>query len=60
LEFDHWRRELLDETLIALGRLNGASSFFPDTDLFLYGYDRYLALMSEGTSLCKPPHPGSP
>ncbi|MFN0180896.1 MAG: Fic family protein [Gemmatimonadales bacterium] len=52
LDLDPPLRELLDETLIALGRLDGASSLFPDTDLFLYAYVRKEAVLSsqiEGT-----------
>ena len=42
----------LDAALLAVGRLDGASSLFPDTALFLYAYVRKEAVLSsriEGT-----------
>jgi Fic family protein len=45
-------REALDQSLLALGRLDSISSLLPDTDLFLYSYVRKEAVLSsqiEGT-----------
>jgi len=45
-------REQLDRALLALGRLDGVSSFLPDVHLFLYSYVRKEAVLSsqiEGT-----------
>lgn len=45
-------RELLDQTLLALGRLDSTTLLLPDTDIFLYLYIRKEAVLSsqiEGT-----------
>ena len=45
-------RRALDEALLALGRLDGISTFLPDPDVFLYTYVRKEAVLSsqiEGT-----------
>ena len=45
-------RETVDQSLLALGRLDSVSSLLPDTDLFLYAYIRKEAVLSsqiEGT-----------
>lgn len=45
-------RELLDQALVALGRLDSVTSLLPDTGLFLYTYIRKEAVLSsqiEGT-----------
>lgn len=45
-------RELLDQTLLALGRLDSTTMLLPDTDIFLYLYIRKEAVLSsqiEGT-----------
>ena len=45
-------RELLDQTLLALGRLDSTTMLLPDTDIFLYMYIRKEAVLSsqiEGT-----------
>jgi len=45
-------RQSLDETLVALGRLDSASSILPDAQVFLYTYVRKEAVLSsqiEGT-----------
>ncbi|MHC4905607.1 MAG: Fic family protein [Planctomycetota bacterium] len=45
-------RELLDQTLLALGRLDSSTLFLPETDIFLYMYIRKEAVLSsqiEGT-----------
>jgi Fic family protein len=45
-------RDLLDRSLLALGRLDGIASLLPNTGLFLYSYVRREALVSsqiEGT-----------
>ena len=52
LEIDQTIRDLLDESYIALGRLDGTSILLPDTSLFLYMYVRKEAVLSsqiEGT-----------
>lgn len=46
------RQRLLEQALLACGRLDGVSALLPDTDLFLYGYVRREAVLSsqiEGT-----------
>jgi Fic family protein len=50
--FDPPVREELDQSLLALGRLDSISSLLPDTELFLYSYVRKEAVLSsqiEGT-----------
>ena len=45
-------RDALDQSLIALGRLDSVSTLLPDTELFLYSYVRKEAVLSsqiEGT-----------
>ncbi len=45
-------REIMDEALLALGRLDSVATFLPDTELFLYSYIRKEAVLSsqiEGT-----------
>jgi len=45
-------RELLDQTLLALGRLDSTAMLLPETDIFLYLYIRKEAVLSsqiEGT-----------
>jgi len=45
-------RELLDQTLLALGRLDSTTMLLPETDIFLYMYIRKEAVLSsqiEGT-----------
>lgn len=52
LALDPSVRETVDETLLALGRLDSVSTLLPDTDLFLYSYVRKEAVLSsqiEGT-----------
>ena len=52
LEIDAGLRILMDEALLALGRLDSASLFLPDVSLFLYLYVRKEAVLSsqiEGT-----------
>jgi len=52
LEIDGGLRALLDEALLALGRLDSAALFLPDVSLFLYLYVRKEAVLSsqiEGT-----------
>lgn len=52
LEFDSALLALLDDASRALGRLDGIASLLPDTDLFIYHYQRKEALLSsqiEGT-----------
>jgi len=52
LSIDPDLRSLLDEALLALGRLDSVSLLLPDTALFLYAYVRKEALLSsqiEGT-----------
>ncbi len=52
LEISPRMRELHDETLLALGRLDSASTLLPDTSLFIYMYIRKEAVLSsqiEGT-----------
>ena len=52
LEINTELRDLLDEALLALGRLDSASLFLPDVSLFLYLYVRKEAVLSsqiEGT-----------
>jgi len=52
LQIDAELRHLIDHALLALGKLDGVSTFLPDTSLFLYAYIRKEAVMSsqiEGT-----------
>jgi Fic family protein len=52
LHIDGNLRSLLDDSLLALGRLDSVSSLLPDTHLFLYAFIRKEALLSsqiEGT-----------
>ncbi len=52
LEIDAKLREALDQALLALGRLDSATTLLPDTQLFLYMYVRKEAVLSsriEGT-----------
>lgn len=52
LEISPELRDELDRALIALGRLDSASVYLPDTNLFLYMYIRKEAVLSsqiEGT-----------
>ena len=52
LQIDPTTRELLDEALLSLGRLDSVSALLPDTQLFLYMYVRKEAVLSsqiEGT-----------
>jgi Fic family protein len=52
LEIDGKLRDTLDDAHVALGRLDGVSTFLPDTHLFLYMYVRKEAVLSsqiEGT-----------
>jgi Fic family protein len=52
LEINERLRALLDEALLALGRLDSAALFLPDVSLFLYLYVRKEAVLSsqiEGT-----------
>lgn len=52
LDIDPHLRDLLDATLISLGRLDSVSTLLPDTSLFLYMYVRKEAVLSsqiEGT-----------
>jgi Fic family protein len=52
LEIDNELRELLDEAILALGRLDSVTTLLPDTGLFLYSYVRKEAVLSsqiEGT-----------
>ena len=46
------RQRMLEQALLACGRLDGVSALLPDPDLFLYGYVRREAVLSsqiEGT-----------
>ena len=52
LLIDDALRDLIDRSLLALGRLDGATALLPDTRLFLYMYVRKEAVLSsqiEGT-----------
>lgn len=52
LQIDPTTRQLLDEALLSLGRLDSVSALLPDTQLFLYMYVRKEAVLSsqiEGT-----------
>lgn len=52
LLIDENLRELLDQTLLALGRLDSTTMLLPETDIFLYMYIRKEAVLSsqiEGT-----------
>src|SRR5712692_4901581 len=52
LEVDAPLQGLLDSALLAVGRLDGVSTFLPDTSVFLYSYVRKEAVVSsqiEGT-----------
>lgn len=52
LQIDGELRELLDQTLLALGRLDSTAMLLPETDIFLYMYVRKEAVLSsqiEGT-----------
>ncbi len=52
LQMDDRLRELHDQSLLALGRLDSVSTLLPDTSLFLYMYIRKEAVLSsqiEGT-----------
>ena len=52
LQIDPTTRQLLDEALLSLGRLDSVSVLLPDTQLFLYMYVRKEAVLSsqiEGT-----------
>ena len=52
IEIDGALRLVLDEALVALGRLDGVSSFLPDRNLLLYSFVRKEAVLSsqiEGT-----------
>jgi Fic family protein len=52
LEISGELRELLDQTLLALGRLDGTTLLLPHTDVLLYLYVRKEAVLSsqiEGT-----------
>lgn len=52
LLIDSHLRELLDQTLLALGRLDSTTMLLPETDIFLYMYIRKEAVLSsqiEGT-----------
>lgn len=52
LSIDGNLRELLDQTLLALGRLDSTTMLLPETDIFLYMYIRKEAVLSsqiEGT-----------
>lgn len=52
LVIDSATRQLLDDALLSLGRLDSVSSLLPDTQLFLYTYVRKEAVLSsqiEGT-----------
>lgn len=52
IEIDGPLRQLLDEALLAIGRLDGVSALLPDPDVFLYTYVRKEAVLSsqiEGT-----------
>ena len=52
LQINSHLRELLDQTLLALGRLDSTTMLLPETDIFLYMYIRKEAVLSsqiEGT-----------
>ena len=52
LDLDPAHLEVMDQALLALGRLDSVSVILPDTDLFLYSYIRKEAVLSsqiEGT-----------
>ncbi|MDD2709963.1 MAG: Fic family protein [Verrucomicrobiae bacterium] len=52
LEMDMSIRDLMDRSLLALGRLDSIAALLPDTSLFLYAYVRKEAVLSsqiEGT-----------
>ena len=52
VQIDGELRDLLDQAMIALGRLDGMSTLLPDPSLFLYMYIRKEAVLSsqiEGT-----------
>ena len=52
LDLTGTRQRLLEQALLACGRLDGVSALLPDPDLFLYGYVRREAVLSsqiEGT-----------
>ncbi|MBN1631481.1 MAG: Fic family protein, partial [Thermoleophilia bacterium] len=52
VEMHHERQRLLENALLACGRLHAITSLLPDPDLFLYAYVRREAVLSsqiEGT-----------
>src|SRR5262249_59963153 len=52
LQFDAEIQELLEQSMLSLGRLDGLASVLPDPSLFLYSYVRKEAVLSsqiEGT-----------
>jgi Fic family protein len=52
LEFSGARQRLLEQSLLACGRLDGVTALMPDPELFLYAYVRREAVLSsqiEGT-----------
>jgi len=52
IEMDHGRQRLLENALLACGRLDAITTLLPDPDLFLYAYVRREAVLSsqiEGT-----------
>ena len=52
LDLTGTRQRLLEQALLACGRLDGVSALLPDPDRFLYGYVRREAVLSsqiEGT-----------
>jgi Fic family protein len=52
IEMDHRRQRLLENALLACGRLDAITALLPDPDLFLYAYVRREAVLSsqiEGT-----------
>ncbi|RJR32582.1 MAG: Fic family protein [Desulfobacteraceae bacterium] len=52
LQIEYNLREMLDEALLSLGRLDSVSTLLPDTNLFIYLYVRKEAVLSsqiEGT-----------
>lgn len=51
LELHGGLQVMLERAVLALGRLDGVASLLPDKSLFLYTYERYLAVLDEGTGL---------
>ena len=52
IEMDHGRQRLLENALLACGRLDAITALLPEPDLFLYAYVRREAVLSsqiEGT-----------